>query len=107
MKLSKLNNFTKGWLVGNFSPAIIKTEDIEFAIKKYTAGDKENKHVHKIAKEITIAISGKYIMNKQILSEGDILELEPGEPGEFECIEEGYTAVIKTPSLTNDKYIIK
>ena len=106
MELNKLDNFVKGWVVGNFSPALIKTDKIEFAIKKYNTNDLEAKHVHKIAKEITIIISGKFKMNNHILSEGDILELNPGEISEFQCLEGGYTAVIKTPSVIDDKYLI-
>lgn len=106
MQKSKLTDFTKGWLVGNFNPSIIKTEHFEFALKKYQAGDVEDKHYHKIAKEITVVASGVFIMNGHQLEEGDILTLEPGEPGEFQCIEDGYTAVIKTPGASNDKYLI-
>ncbi|MFA5247667.1 MAG: hypothetical protein WC415_00250 [Patescibacteria group bacterium] len=106
MQKSKLTDFTNGWIVGNFNPSIIKTDQFEFALKKYQAGDVENKHYHKIAKEITVVASGVFIMNNHSLKEGDILTLEPGELGEFQCIKDGYTAVIKIPGASNDKYII-
>jgi len=106
MKTDNLNSFIKGWVVGNFVPSIVKTEQFELGLKKYESGIVEKKHYHKIAKEITIAISGKFEMNGKILEEGDILVLDPGEPAEFRCLESGYTAVLKIPSVKNDKYIL-
>ena len=106
MERFKLSDFTKGWIVGDFLPSIIKTDQFEFALKKYQAGDRESKHVHKIAREITVIVSGVFLLNLEILTEGDILVLNPGEPAQFQCLKEGYTAVIKTPSVKNDKYIL-
>ena len=105
MKNFKLSEFTRGWLIGNFDPSIIKTDQFEFSLKKYQAGEAEKKHFHKIAQEITAVVSGVFIMNGQTISEGDIISLEPGEPAEFKCVESGYTAVIKIPGASNDKYL--
>ena len=106
MKNFKLEDFTRGWLIGDFKPNIIETDQFEFGIKKYNAGDEEDKHYHAIAKELSVTISGKFEMNGQILTEGDIILLEPDEPSKFKCLESGYTAVIKMPSVKNDKFII-
>ncbi len=72
----------------------------------YKKGDKEAKHVHKVAKEITVIVSGAFLMNGEKLEAGDVILLEPGEPADFECIEDGANAVIKTPSVLDDKYIM-
>src|SRR5579859_7291775 len=32
-----LNIFTKGWFVGNFSPTLINSDDVEVAVKHYKA----------------------------------------------------------------------
>ena len=58
MKVDKLKNFTKGWVVGNFEPSLLKTDDFEVAVKYYKAGDYEEKHYHKVATEITIISEG-------------------------------------------------
>lgn len=106
MKKYRLENFTRGWLVGDFEPNIIKTKNFEFMVRFYKAGEKEARHVHKIADEITVIISGKFKMNGEILTTGDIIHLSPGNLSDFECIEDGANAVIKTPSIIGDKYPI-
>ena len=35
MKNFKLEDFTRGWLIGDFKPNIIETDQFEFGIKKY------------------------------------------------------------------------
>ena len=34
-KTFNLKDFTKGWFVGNFDKSIIKTSDVEVAVKEY------------------------------------------------------------------------
>ena len=41
MYTSKLNDMVKGWFVGNFSPTIYSTNDVEVAVKSYKAGEHE------------------------------------------------------------------
>ena len=52
-------------------------------------------------------MSGKFKMNGTILIAGDIVHLAPNDPADFECMENGATSVIKTPSVIGDKYIIQ
>lgn len=98
-----LNNFTKGWLVGDFSPSILKLKDIEIGIKKYKQGDVESRHVHKMSDEYTIVLSGVVSMNNIIYKENDIVHIEKCVSTDFLCLEDSITLVIKTPSITNDK----
>jgi hypothetical protein len=56
-------------------------------MKFYKKGDKEGKHVHKIAREYTLIGAGRFHMNDVILEAGDIMELQPGEPADFDCLE--------------------
>lgn len=107
MDLFKLKDFTKGWIVGDFSPNIIQTNSFEFAVKEYSKGDKEEMHFHKIAKEITVVVSGKIKMNESLLEKGDIILIQPGESFKFEALEDCITVVVKTPSCKNDKFIVK
>lgn len=106
MKQFKLKDFTKGWLIGDFEPNILRTKNFEFMVRSYKKGDKEAKHVHKVAKEITVIVSGVFLMNGKKLEAGDVVLLEPGEPADFECLEDGSNAVVKTPSVMGDKYIV-
>ena len=35
MKQANLNDMINGWFVGNFEPTLLKTNDIEVAVKRY------------------------------------------------------------------------
>ena len=96
----------KGWIVGNFEPSLYKTDDVEVAVKEYKAGDKEQKHYHKVATEITVIVAGHVLMNGLTYSTGDIITIEPGEATDFEAITDTKTTVIKLPCVKNDRYII-
>lgn len=104
MKISRLENYKKGWVIGDFEPSLIRTKEVEVCVRKYEAGDREARHVHKIADEITIIVSGKFVMNGKELAEDDVVFLEKGEPVDFECLDAGYNTVIKVPSIIGDKY---
>ena len=104
MKTAKLNSMIKGWFVGNFEPSLYKTNNCEVAVKTYKKGDKERKHFHKIATEITVVIKGKVKMFEKIFSDGDIIVVEPGEATAFEALEDTINAVVKLPGANNDKY---
>ncbi len=106
MKIFNLNQYVRGWIIGDFEKSIIRTADFEVGLKEYKKDDCESAHVHKVSKEITVVVSGKFKMNNKILKKGDIVCLEPNELGEFSCLEDGIITVVKTPSVIGDKYII-
>ena len=106
MKLNKLKDMFRGWIVGNFEPSLYKTDDVEVAVKQYKAGDKEPLHYHKIATEITVITSGMVLMNVVLYNGGDIITIEPGESTNFEALTDVVTTVIKLPCVKDDKYIV-
>tara|TARA_A100001201_G_C4003593_1_gene175304 strand:+ start:15 stop:332 length:318 start_codon:yes stop_codon:yes gene_type:complete len=101
-----LKDMIGGWFIGNFSPSVWNTESFEVAVKEYKAGDKEQKHLHKIAIEFTVIVRGKVKMNSIEYSEGDIVQIDPGDPTDFEAIEDTITVVVKQPSVKGDKYLL-
>lgn len=108
MKTYKLKNFLRGWLVGDFEPNIIRTKNFEFCVKNYKKGEFDEPHIHKKAVEITAVVSGTFRMNGKTLKAGDITYLEKSEVNrEFVCLKNGSIAVVKSPSVKNDKYLIQ
>lgn len=108
MKTARLNDMTRGWFVGDFEPTLLKTADVEVAVKEYQKGDYEARHYHKIATEITVIVSGRVRMNGEEYTAGDIVIMEPGEATDFECLEDGTkNVVVKHPGASNDKYLEK
>ena len=99
-----VDNFIKGWLVGDFKPSIINSKDIEVGLKYYKKGDRETSHVHKIITEYAIVVSGKIRMNDKIYSEKEIVKILPNTSTDFESLEDSITLVIKSPSIPSDKY---
>ena len=105
METYDLTTMVKGWFIGNFSPTVLKTNDVEIAVKKYLAGEKEERHYHKIATEITVIIEGKVKMNNRIYKKNDIIKINPKEDTDFVVMEDTITVVVKHPGANNDKYI--
>jgi hypothetical protein len=104
MRQAKIEHMIKGWFVGNFEPTLIKTRDVEVAVKEYRKGDKEGLHYHKQATEITVICSGKVRMNGIKYGKGDIIVIDPLEVTDFEALEDTITTVVKYPGAINDKY---
>lgn len=106
MKIDNLSEMIKGWFVGDFDKSALRTKDFEVAIKKYKAGESESRHVHKVAIEITVIVSGRVIMNNNEYKENDIITIPPNESTDFHVLEDTITVVVKTPSVIGDKYIL-
>lgn len=104
MKKHRLNDFTKGWFIGDFDPSLFKTSDFEIAVKQYSTGDFETSHMHKIATEYTVIVKGDVKMNDNFYETGDIIEIGPGEITDFHALTDVTTVVVKIPSSKNDKY---
>ena len=104
MDISNLRKMTKGWFIGDFEPTILRTSMFEVAVKYYRAGDREEAHLHKIATEVTAVVTGAVKMGNRLLKAGDIALVHPGEAVKFEAVTDASTAVVKVPSVKEDKY---
>jgi len=107
MEKHNLNEMIGGWFIGNFEPSLLKTNDVEVAVKNYKAGDAEEAHYHKIATEYTIILKGKVRMMGVEYNEGEILTIPPMESTDFLALTDVTTVVVKIPGASNDKYITK
>ncbi|MFZ5875378.1 MAG: hypothetical protein ACOYXU_03105 [Nitrospirota bacterium] len=97
----------RGWFVGDFSPTALATQAVEVGVKSYVAGEKEARHYHKLATEVTLILSGRVRMNGVEHGSGVILVVEPMESADFEALENTTTVVVKVPGVLNDKYMGK
>lgn len=104
MKKENIQKMTRGWFIGPFNPAVFQTDQVEVAVKHYSAGDYEDAHYHKIATEITMVISGRVRMTAGNFISGDIITIEPGEVTDFFAEEDTTTVVVKLPGANADKY---
>ena len=106
MQIFNLHDFKGGWIVGDFVPSLFPVEGAEVAIKRYKSGDFDAKHMHKIADEITVVVSGKVSMNGEVYTENDVILIEKGDATDFIAITDAITCVVKVPSVKGDKYLV-
>lgn len=105
MKTYRLEDFVKGWIVGNFEPTLFLNETVEVGVKNFQAGEREERHKQLIATEITIVAAGDILLEGSPFSKGDIIVIAPGEFAEFLSITDSTLVVLKYPSIPDDKVI--
>ena len=101
----RLDDFTRGWFVGNFNPTLLASDAMEVAVQRYRAGDYEPRHVHQVATELTVIISGRARMNGEEVGPGDIITMRPGEATDFEALTDTTAVAVKSPCVKGDKYV--
>jgi quercetin dioxygenase-like cupin family protein len=106
MERYKLDDFFKGWVVGNFQPSLHQTSHFEVGVKHFDVGDTEAAHKQLVATEITIVVSGRIRLGQEEFSDGDIVSIPPHEVAGFEALTDCTLVCIKFPSLPDDKIIV-
>ena len=104
MIIKRLEDFTRGWLMGDFEPSLIRTKDFEVGILTHTKGEVWPKHYHKLADEYNVLVKGKMTVNGVELNTGDVFIIEKNEVSEPKFLEDCTILVIKIPSIIGDKY---
>ena len=103
--MANLNDMVRGWFVGDFQPTAFQTQACEVGVKAYQAGDREERHYHKVATEITLIQSGRVLMNGIEHQSGAIVVIPPWESTDFLALEDTVTVVVKVPGAKDDKYL--
>ena len=104
MNLFNLKNMTKGWVVGDFEPSVLKTSNFEAAIQTHKKGYKAPLHLHKKFVEINVIVTGKMKVNGRDLGSGDIFVFDVMEVSDAEFFEDTTLVVIRPGSDPTDKH---
>ena len=104
IKQNKLENMTRGWCIGDFSPSILKTELFEVGYLKHSKDEMWPAHLHKKADEYNILIKGKMTINNETIEKGDIFVVPKGMLTSAKFLEDCEILCIKVPSNTKDKF---
>lgn len=104
MEIRRIEEFTRGWFIGNFDPSILKTDKFEVGLLSHKAGEVWPKHYHKVATEYNVLISGKMIIQGKELVSGDVFVFNPGDIADPIFLEDCSVLVVKVPSIIGDKY---
>lgn len=111
MYTKSLDEFVRGWVIGDFEPSLLRTKEFEVGVIRHPKGEKWPKHLHKEATEYNILVSGK-----MIIMEGDygwpihapkVFVIPSGEAIKPIFIEDCVVVTIKVPSAIGDKYIVE
>ena len=106
MRNDKLENYIKGWVVGDFEPSILRHKDLEVGIAYHTKNEPTQKHFHTSSDEYNVIASGKMNVNGKVMTKGSIFVYERNEVSDCEFLEDTILVIIRIPSAPNDKVII-
>jgi quercetin dioxygenase-like cupin family protein len=104
MQISNLTDFHRGWIIGDFSPSLVKSKEFEVGLLTHLKGERWPKHYHAIATEYNVLVSGRMTINGMEIIQGQVFVIEPGEVADPFFVEDCLVLCIKIPSLPNDKY---
>lgn len=106
MKIGKISDTTRGWMIGNFEPSLLKTDLFEVAVLLHTKGQIWPAHYHKVATEYNLLISGSMYVCGEELRTGDTFIIEPGEIADPTFHEDCTIMCVKVPGQSGDKYLV-
>lgn len=101
-----IDDFKRGWFIGDFDPSILRSKDIEVGFQEYKKGYVADNHYQRIAVEINLIAYGSVVANGKTYVKGDFFTFEPYMVCEVEFLEDSGIVCVKAPSLPNDKVSI-
>lgn len=107
MEKYNINDFRRGWFIGNFEPSLLKA-NFEVGLQKSKAGDSHDDHFHKKNTEYNLVVSGKIKINDDIFVKDDVFIIKPYTVSHgVEYLEDTEILVVRDMSDPSDKYIYK
>lgn len=111
MRKARIEEFFRGWFIGDFEPSILRTKDFEVGLLTHTKGEYWAPHYHKEAIEYNVLISGLMSIvhedgSATCLAPGDVFAFEKSEISEPHFHEDCTVLVVKVPSVKGDKYAV-
>lgn len=107
MDVNRIEDFTRGWIIGNFAPSLLRTKDFEVALLSHKKDEEWPAHYHKVATEYNLLVSGTMLLNDRRLVSGDIFTIYPMEVAIPKFLSDCYVLCIKTPSVPGDKSVVQ
>jgi len=104
IQLASLSDMTRGWIVGDFSPSVYRTNTFEAGLLSHTKGEEWGAHLHKVGTEINCLVSGRMLINGLTIEPGTIFTVPTGLLTKAVFVEDCKVMCIKVPSDTKDKY---
>lgn len=99
-----IDDFKNGWLVGDFTPALVNTKDVEVGLLHLPSGHRADNHYHRLHTEWNLLVSGLAMTKDRYIYPGEIFVYKPGERADVCYPNDSVVLVIKSPSTKNDKH---
>lgn len=107
MKTAHIDDFKRGWFIGNFEPSLLKG-NFEVGLHRNKKGDIQSSHFHKKSTEYNLVISGEIKINDVVYKKGDIFIIEPYTvANDIECLTDNEILIVRDISDPEDKYTYK
>lgn len=104
MNVTKLDDYVRGYFIGNFEPSILKTSEFEVAVLFHPKGEKWPAHYHKECVEYNVLIDGSMTVQGKMLNSGDVFVFDAGEIADPVFHEDCRVVCVKVPSIPTDKF---
>ena len=104
MELYNLEDFWRGWFIGDFEPSVLRTKDFEVGSVIHKKGEHWPAHFHRESDEYNLLVSGEMIICGHKISSGAVFVIRKNEVANPEFLEDCKVVVIKVPSVIGDKY---
>lgn len=104
MQTHKLQDFERGWIYGAFEPTLRFSRDTEVGVLNFAAGFTPPDHIHHMASEWNLVLTGLMLVNGEVMADNDIFSFEAGERISVTFLEDTVLLCIKSPSIAGDKY---
>jgi quercetin dioxygenase-like cupin family protein len=107
MRVGNIHDMKNGWFVGNFSPTVFKTEDVEISHQKHKKGETGKEHFHTDSVEINYILKGELMASGTLLSNGDIFIYGKNEISKVIFLENTDLIIVRLPSSPEDKVFVE
>lgn len=103
IEVHELNEYLRGWFIGNFSPAVLKTKDFEVGILTHKKGEFWQGHYHHFSDEYNLLIEGQMTINGKLIRRNQIFVIKKKIVASPQFLEDCKILVVKVPSIPGDK----
>ena len=107
LKRLKLDDFFKGWLVGDFEPNLFRRSDIEVGVHFLESGYVDEPHFHMKSTEFNLVVQGRVKVGEEFFETNEIFVIEPGEHPEVSGQKNSIILVIRDASFPSDKTLVR
>jgi quercetin dioxygenase-like cupin family protein len=107
MKVGRIENFVRGWFIGDFEPSILRTKDFEVGLLFHAKGEHHKAHYHALSDEYNVLIEGDMTIQGERYVTGDVFIIHKGVVADPIFHEDCKLIVVKIPSIPSDKFEVE